>query len=121
MQRTRRLPFISVLNLFRRRVADAVRHDSHMARPSSFSVFLVVAAFICLSVFTSCESRSSKISRCHLNLMQLEVTKDVWAANESKSTNDTPSWEDLRPYFPGTWSNSIPTCPAGGTYTIGPV
>src|SRR3954468_17539283 len=97
-----------------------IRHDSHMVRPARFSVCLVVAAFICLSVFTSCERRSSKISRCHFNLMELELIKDHWAMDNSKTTNNSPSWDDLRPYFPDRWSNSTPTCPAGGTYTIGP-
>ena len=61
------------------------------------------------------------LSRCYLNLMELQLIKFNWANDNGKSTNDSPSWDDLRPYFPGTWSNSIPTCPAGGTYTIGPV
>jgi hypothetical protein len=36
-------------------------------------------------------------------------------------SNLDPTWDDLWPYFPARWSNSIPICPAGGTYTIGPV
>src|SRR6185369_1967665 len=99
---------------------SSVRHDSHMARSASFSVCLVVAAFVCLSVSTSCKRRSAMLSRCHLNLMELQVIKFNWANENGKSTNVSPSWDDLRPYFPDRWSNNIPTCPSGGVYTIGP-
>ena len=97
-----------------------VRHDSHMARNARFSVCLMVTALVCLSATTSCQRGSSKISRCRLNLMELQLIKFNWANDNGKSTNDSPSWDDLRPYFPNRWSNSIPTCPAGGAYTIGP-
>jgi hypothetical protein len=52
--------------------------------------------------------------------MQLEICKDIWAKG-NKTTNDTPTWDDLRPYFPDGWSNNIPVCPAGGTYILGRV
>ena len=45
----------------------------------------------------------------------------MWEGNRTtaEATNDAPTWDDLRPYFPYTWSNSIPVCPDGGVYTIG--
>lgn len=55
------------------------------------------------------------------NLRNIELIKRDWANNENKTTNDTPSWDDLRPYFPIRWSNNIPICPSGGIYTIGRV
>jgi len=97
-----------------------VRRESCMAQNAKFSVCLVALALICLFVSTSCERRSSKISRCHLNLMELELIKHDWAVENTSNTNRTPTWGDLQPYFPERWSNSIPICPAGGTYTIGP-
>lgn len=65
--------------------------------------------------------RDNRIPRCHGNLVQLELFKDQWASENRKSTNDTPTWDELRPSFPDRWSNSIPVCPAGGTYTLGRV
>jgi hypothetical protein len=53
--------------------------------------------------------------------MELQLAKEAWAANNDNTTNHTPTWDNLKPYFPDRWSNSIPVCPGGGTYTIGPV
>jgi hypothetical protein len=69
-----------------------------------------------------CERRSAKISDCVLNLEKIQACKELWANNEGKNTNAVPTWSDLSPYFPDPkWSNSIPTCPNGGTYKIGRV
>lgn len=56
---------------------------------------------------------------CRYNLLVIEVTKQIWAWG--KSSNDEPSWADLRGGFPQDWTNGMPFCPAGGTYTIGRV
>jgi hypothetical protein len=84
---------------------------------------LVAVAFIVLFVLAYLTPKSSKIPRCHDNLMQIESYKQIWEANRTTAevTNDAPSWDDLRPYFPEGWSNSIPVCPNGGIYTIGRV
>jgi hypothetical protein len=72
-------------------------------------------------------ARTAKLPACQQNLRQIWSCKDLWAGNEDKTTNDTPSWDDLRPYFPdfmtnhADWTNGRPTCPHGGTYTIGRV
>lgn len=58
---------------------------------------------------------------CVNNLRIIEECKTQWALEKNKTTNDTPNWDDIRPYFPDRWSNSIPVCPEGGTYTIGRV
>src|SRR5208282_1525112 len=85
------------------------------------SVCLVAAVVIALPVLAHFTRKSSKIPLCHFNLMQLELCKIDWAQDYNKTTNDTPTWDDLRPYFPDRWSNSIPVCPVGGTYIIGRV
>lgn len=57
------------------------------------------------------ESKNS----CVNLLRQIEGAKDYWQAEQHKSTNDTPTWEDLRAYL-----RKVPlVCPNGGTYTIG--
>jgi len=82
------------------------------------TIFVVILSLSLIG----CERRQSKISKCVLNLRQIQVCKELWAANEGKTTNDVPRWTDLSPYFPDPkWSNSIPTCPAGGSYKIGRV
>lgn len=88
-----------------------------MATFSQSSVFTKAVVALGLAIgLTSC--REAKMSLCVDNLRNIDVFKFDWANNESKGTNDVPNWEDLRPYFPARWSNNIPICPAGGTYTI---
>ena len=57
---------------------------------------------------------------CVENLKKIEFCKIEWQGNQvNEDTNHVPTWDDLRPYFPAGWSNRIPVCPSGGTYTIG--
>jgi hypothetical protein len=62
---------------------------------------------------------------CGVALLCVSGAKQQWALECHKSTNDVPTWNDLRPYLPGVWSNhwanGIPVCPAGGVYTLGRV
>ena len=53
---------------------------------------------------------------CINNLRQLDAAKQQWALENGKTTTDTPTKDDLLPYL-----KQWPTCPAGGTYTIGSV
>ena len=54
---------------------------------------------------------------CVNYLWEIDAGKREWALEQHKTTNDTPTWEDLRPYL----KNSPYTCPNGGIYTIGRV
>jgi hypothetical protein len=55
---------------------------------------------------------------CINNLRQIDAAKQQWALQNGKKADDVPTAEDLKPFF----KNGIfPTCPAGGTYTIGAV
>ncbi len=67
----------------------------------------------------ACERRSAELSLCVSNLHDIEYCKHQWASDNGKSSDAVPTWADLRPYFVPRWSNNIPVCPAGGTYTIG--
>ena len=53
---------------------------------------------------------------CINNLRQLAAAKNEWALEKKKQPTDVPTQEDLLPYL-----HAWPTCPAGGTYIIGPV
>ena len=60
---------------------------------------------------------------CAARLIQMDGCKKYWAQVNSKTAFDTPTWDDLRPYFPSEWRNTNwkdgqPVCPEGGTYTL---
>jgi chromosome segregation ATPase len=52
---------------------------------------------------------------CINNLRLIDSAKQQWALENKKPAGAIPAVSDLAPYFP---SNSIPVCPAGGTYSI---
>jgi competence protein ComGC len=57
---------------------------------------------------------------CIHNLQIINEAKQEWALMKGKATNDIPTWDELRPYWPIRQTNDIPPiCPQGGTYTIG--
>lgn len=55
---------------------------------------------------------------CIANLRLIYLAKQAWALDKKKTDNDVPTEQDLLPYLKG---EVFPVCPAGGTYTIGPV
>ena len=59
---------------------------------------------------------TSQENACINNLRQIDAAKQQWALEKGKQTTDVPTWDDIKPYL-----YRIPHCPAGGTYTIGPV
>src|SRR6266436_1905350 len=58
-------------------------------------------------------------SFCINNLRIIEGAKLVWAVEHRKTTNDVPTDADL--FGPGGNVAEKPSCPSGGTYTIGKV
>jgi hypothetical protein len=72
-------------------------------------------------------SAYSPMNACVNNLQRIKMAKEQWALEHTRTTSDVPTWADLRPYFPKDfpdgkdWSNGLPICPSGGTYTIGRV
>jgi hypothetical protein len=54
---------------------------------------------------------------CIDNLRQIAGAKRSWMLERNKATNDVVAWDDIRPYF----KEVPPTCPSGGTYTVGRV
>jgi K+-sensing histidine kinase KdpD len=54
---------------------------------------------------------------CINNLRLLEAAKLQWAQQNGKQNTDTPTMEDLRPYFKP--NGAPPMCPDGGAYTLG--
>lgn len=54
---------------------------------------------------------------CASNLRHIDQAKKSWAQKDGKAPSDTPSADDLEPFF----RRGMPVCPGGGTYAIGKV
>jgi len=78
---------------------------------------VVVPGFYGLYVWSGRVDRvMTPAMKCFGNLRLIEGAKQLWALEQNKATNDIPAWDDLRSSL-----EAIPTCPSGGTYTIGSV
>jgi len=55
---------------------------------------------------------------CINNLRQIDGAKEQWALEKQKPRGALLTVADLAPYLK---TNALPTCPAGGVYTINPV
>ncbi len=95
--------------------------DNHC--PRTLRIGALVSQFIFIVGLTAglISCRQPNFLPCVDNLRNLDLLKRNWANDDNKTTNDVPSWDDLRPYFPSRWSNNIPICPGGGTYRLGRV
>ena len=62
--------------------------------------------------------RKHAFSKCIDNLHRIEGAKIMWANENAKTTNDVPTWNDLRDYLADQRLNGIPTCQSGGTYKL---
>ena len=51
---------------------------------------------------------------CFQNLRQIDTAEQEWAMLNHKTTNDTPTWENLKTYLGSTNFK----CPAGGSYSL---
>lgn len=56
---------------------------------------------------------------CIANLKQIQAAKEIWMQEQHKTTNDTAPESYL--FGPSALIRRKPTCPDGGTYTIGKV
>src|SRR5665213_3176161 len=88
----------------------------------TFIIILAAVAVIVLAVGIPnfIRARSTRAAYpCINNLRQLDAAKNQWMLDRGKTTNDMPTWDDIRPYLPERGSNKIPACPDGGVYTLG--
>ncbi|HTX20923.1 MAG TPA: hypothetical protein VMD27_03535 [Candidatus Aquilonibacter sp.] len=94
-----------------------------------FIIILAAIAVIVLAVGIPnfIRARQTSASNVYVNDMrQIDAAKQQWALENSKTTNDTPTWAELLPYIsPGFTNfyvtNGVIVRPAGGTFTIGRV
>ena len=54
---------------------------------------------------------------CFSNLKMLQGAKDTWALENNRTTNEAPTDADL--FGEASYIREKPTCPLGGTYTLG--
>ena len=88
-------------------------------------VVLVVAIFVALAIAANLQRKSARLPLWRLNLQQIEIAKTQWEQDRVNTTNDTPTFDDLRFYF-SDWETNIifvtngeVVDPNGGVYTIG--
>ena len=61
---------------------------------------------------------TSQANACINNLRQIDAAANQFALENKKKTGDTITYPgDLTPYIKLNSANSIPGCPAGGTYS----
>ena len=65
---------------------------------------------------------TSQANACINNMHQIDGSVTEWALENQKKTGDTINYpDDLTPYLKLNANNSIPVCPAGGSYILGKV
>ena len=113
------------LNLGAIRIREAINDMSKKAL--LIYALLGTMGIIGTAVLLYCATHrtTSKVSRCNMNLRFIEQAKQRWSSEYHKTAKDTPTWDDLKYAWEFTdqsgWSNGIPVCPKGGTYSIGRV
>lgn len=75
---------------------------------------LAVLSMVAVPNFMESRQKTHKYS-CISNLKSINNAKEVWALESGSLVLASPSWDDLVPVY----LRNIPSCPAGGTYTIG--
>jgi hypothetical protein len=75
-----------------------------------------VLAGVALPAFAKAKAKSQEVA-CKNNIRQLQIAKQMWAQDKNKSTQDTPTWDDLKPYLGGANIK----CPSGGEYELNSV
>ena len=61
-------------------------------------------------------------SACVNELRQIDGATQQWALENKKTSEDKPTWQDLKPYFGYADTNHpLPCCPYGGSYILGKV
>jgi hypothetical protein len=84
------------------------------------SVLIALFAVIVVPNFVRARHTSAS-NACPNNLRQIDGAKQQWALEYRKTTNDTPSWDEIRPYLGRGMDGTLPKCPHGGRYIMGKI
>ena len=78
---------------------------------------IVLVAVVAATVTAFIRARTAPASNSCINILrQIDGATQQWAMEKHMTTNDIPSWEDVRFYLKDP---QVPACPQGGTYTLG--
>src|SRR5437763_16355830 len=81
-------------------------------------VVLIIGILLAIAVPNFIKARETSRSKsCVANLKQVEAAKEQWCMDNKQSTTATPADTDL--YGNTAYVKNTPSCPSGGTYTIG--
>jgi prepilin-type N-terminal cleavage/methylation domain-containing protein len=82
-------------------------------------VVAIIGLLVAVAIPNFVRARStSQQNACINNLRQIDGAAQSWAFERGKKTGDAITYPaDLTPYIKLNSANSIPPCPAGGTYT----
>jgi competence protein ComGC len=81
-------------------------------------VWIPLMAAIAIPNFVKARETAQK-NLCLNNLRRIEGAKEVWALQNNKDTNSTPTMQELTPFLKGNVTRLH--CPAGGAYSINKV
>jgi hypothetical protein len=87
------------------------------------AISLLASACWLLFAFCGCGRNEEKLDAspttigCASNLRFIQQVKERWMRDRHAELTDTPTMDDLAPYFP----HGTPNCPEHGTYTVGKV
>jgi prepilin-type N-terminal cleavage/methylation domain-containing protein len=78
-------------------------------------VVLIITMILMIAIPSYENARTtSEAKTCVTSLRQIAGAKEIWAMHAGGGDADTPTWDNLTIYL-----SSTPSCPTGGTYTIG--
>jgi prepilin-type N-terminal cleavage/methylation domain-containing protein len=88
-------------------------------------VVLIIGILLAIAVPNFVRAReSSRAKACVANLKQVESAKEQWAMDNKKTGTDTPTLDSTAAtglVGATLYIKATPSCPAGGTYTVGNV
>ena len=82
-------------------------------------VVAIIGLLASLAIPSFLKSRQeTRRCSCIKNLRLIDHAKEQWATTNSKNNGDPTAATDIQVYLKG---NTLPACPAGGTYTLAAV
>ena len=82
------------------------------------SVRYIVAIVIVVAAWCVLRHQNTFAPRniCIGNLIAIQRAKSLWQTVNKRAASDVPVMDDVTNYM-----SVVPVCPAGGTYTLGPI